>query len=74
MLNTGYCTSCENSRKTVAKGKGSSHHIVKLHPIVRGNKCQVWSNSKEVDFWGTRFDVATLYRFKKEERSVFSNW
>jgi hypothetical protein len=27
----GYCTSCENSRKTVAKG--SSHHIVKLHPI-----------------------------------------
>jgi hypothetical protein len=30
-LNTGYCTSCENSRKTVAKG--SSHYIVKLHPI-----------------------------------------
>ncbi len=30
-LNTGYCTLCENSRKTVAKG--SSHHIFLLQPI-----------------------------------------
>ncbi len=30
-LNTGYCTLCENCRKTVAKG--TSYHIVKIQPI-----------------------------------------
>ncbi len=35
---------------------------------------QVWSNSKEVDFWGSKCDVAALYGLKKKREVFFSNW
>ncbi len=36
--------------------------------VLRGNKCGQTSNSKEVDFWGTKCDVAALYGFKRKRR------